>query len=123
MGEGFLLEGLDDCGLVSTSLPASATISWALRACVTNVKEFVIREGMAAKNLEELLERVRHWPKERQEDAAEVLLEMERQDTTGYRLTDAQAQEVVHIRAEIREGKATFATDEQMAALWKSCGL
>jgi hypothetical protein len=90
---------------------------------VTNVKEFVIREAMAAKNLEELMERVRHWPKQRQEDAAEVLLEMERQDTSGYRLTDAQAREVARIQAEIREGKTTFATDEQMAALWKSCGL
>ena len=78
---------------------------------------------MATKNLEELMERVRHWPKERQEDAAEVLLEMERQDTSGYRLTDAQALEVARIQLEIQEGKATFATDEQMAALWKSCGL
>jgi hypothetical protein len=90
---------------------------------VTNVKEFVIREAMAAKNLEELMERVRHWSKERQQDAAEVLLEMERQDTSGYRLTDAQAQEVARIQLEIREGKATFATDAQMTALWKSCGL
>ena len=90
---------------------------------VTNVKEFVIRKAMAAKNLEELIERVRHWSKERQEDAAEVLLEIERQDSSGYRLTDAQTQEVVRIQLEIREGKATFATDEQMAALWKSCGL
>jgi uncharacterized protein YigA (DUF484 family) len=90
---------------------------------VTNVKEFVIRKAMAAKNLEELMERVRHWSKERQEDAAEVLLEIERQDSSGYRLTDAQAQEVARIQLEIREGKATFATDEQMAALWKSCGL
>ena len=78
---------------------------------------------MATKNLEELMERVRHWPKERQEDAAEVLLEMERQDTSGCRLTNAQAQEVAQIQLEIQEGKATFATDEQMAALWKSCGL
>jgi len=78
---------------------------------------------MTTKNLEELMERVRHWPKERQEDAAEVLLEMERQDTSGYRLTNAQAQEVARIQIEIQEGKATLATDEQMAALWKSCGL
>lgn len=78
---------------------------------------------MAAKNLEQLMERVRHWPRERQEDAAEILLEMERQDSSGYRLTDAQAQEVARIQLEIREGRATFATDEQMAALWKSCGL
>jgi len=78
---------------------------------------------MSAKNIEEVMERVRNWPKERQEDAAEILLEMERQDATGYRLTDAQADEVVRIRREIREGRGTFATDEEMAALWKSCGL
>ena len=78
---------------------------------------------MAAKNLEELMERVRHWPRERQEDAAAILLEMERQDISGYRLNHAQAEEVTRIQLEVREGSATFATDEQMAALWKSCGL
>jgi hypothetical protein len=77
---------------------------------------------MSPKDIEEVIERVRHWPKERQEDAAEILLEMERQDASGYRLTDAQAEEVARIRREIREG-GTLATDEQMAALWKSCGL
>jgi hypothetical protein len=74
-------------------------------------------------DLEELIKRVRHWPKERQEDAAEVLLEMERQDASRYRLSDAQAKEVARIQRDIRDGRATFATDEQMAALWKSCGL
>ena len=78
---------------------------------------------MAAKILEEVMERVRHWPRERQEDAAAVLLEMEWQDKSGYRLTDAQAQEVARIQRQIREGNGAFATDEQMAALWKSCGL
>ena len=78
---------------------------------------------MNSKDLEEVMERVRHWPKERQEDAAEILLEMERQDASGYRLTDAQVEEVARIRREIREGRGTFATDEQIAALWKSCGL
>lgn len=78
---------------------------------------------MTAKDLEELMERVRHWPKDRQEDAAEILLEMERQDASRHRLTDAQASEVARIQRNIRDGKATFATDEQMAALWKSCGL
>ena len=78
---------------------------------------------MTAKDLEELIERVRHWPKERQEDAAEVLLEMERQDASRYRLTDAQAKEVARIQRDIRDGRGSFATDEQMAALWKSCGL
>lgn len=78
---------------------------------------------MTAKDLEDLIERVRHWPKERQEDAAEVLLEMERQNTSGYRLTDTQAREVARIQRDVHDGKAKLATDEQMAALWKSCGL
>ncbi len=78
---------------------------------------------MAPKNIEELMDRVRHWPERRQEDAAEILLEMERQDTSGYRLSDAQAEEVARIQRGLREGKATLATDEQMATLWKSCGL
>jgi hypothetical protein len=48
---------------------------------------------------------------------------MERQDASRYRLSDAQAKEVARIQRDIREGRASFATDEQMAALWKSCGL
>jgi len=78
---------------------------------------------MAARKIDEVIERVRHWSKERQQDAAEVLLEMERQDASGYRLTDAQAEEVARIQREFREGRGTFASDEEMAALWKSCGL
>ncbi len=78
---------------------------------------------MTAKELEDVIERVRQWPKERQQDAAEVLLEMERQDASRYRLSDAQAKEVARIQRDIRDGKTSFATDEQMAALWKSCGL
>ena len=78
---------------------------------------------MTAKNLEQLMERVRQWPEHRQEDAAEVLLEMERQDASGYQLTDAQVREVVRIQRDLRDGKGRLATDEEMAALWKSCGL
>lgn len=76
-----------------------------------------------AKSFEQLVERVRHWPQSRQDDAAEILLEMERQDTSGYHLTEAQAQEVARIRRGLREGTGKLATDEDMAALWKSCGL
>lgn len=79
--------------------------------------------AMTTKDIEDLIQRVRRWPKERQEDAAEILLEMERQDASGYRLTDAQADEVARIRRDIHEGRGVLATDEQMAALWKSCGL
>jgi uncharacterized protein YigA (DUF484 family) len=78
---------------------------------------------MAAKNLEELMERVRQWSERRREDAAEILLEKQRQDTCGYRLTDAQVRQVARIRRDVGEGKATFATDELMAAPWRCCGL
>ena len=78
---------------------------------------------MTTKSLEQLMERLRHWPERRQEDAAEVLLEMERQDTSSFRLTGAQAREVTRIQRDVRSGQATFATDEEMAELWKSCGL
>jgi hypothetical protein len=46
------------------------------------------------------------------------------QDRVGtYRLTDAQVREVVRIQRALREGRGKVATDEEMAALWKSCGL
>ena len=41
---------------------------------------------MEKNDLSRVLERVRSWPEERQEEAAHVLLEMEAQDTSPYRL-------------------------------------
>jgi hypothetical protein len=87
-------------------------------APVTNAKEFAMFETMAPKDLEELMERVRHWPEQRQQDAAEVLLEMERQDSSGYRLTDAQAREVARIQREISEGKQC----SQLTSRWRHSG-
>lgn len=78
---------------------------------------------MDDKTLDEVIERVRLWPEERQRDAAEVLLEMERQDASRHRLSDVQADEVARIQHEFAEGRGVVATDEEMAALWKSCGL
>jgi hypothetical protein len=49
---------------------------------------------MTTKALKDVIERVQRWPRERQEDAARMLLEMEAQDVSGYRLTDEQAAEV-----------------------------
>jgi hypothetical protein len=89
---------------------------------VTNSNKLAIIGPWQRRN-EELIERVRHWSERRQEQAAEILLEMERQDTSGYRLTDDQVRDVARIQRDVRDGNATFATDEQMAALWKSCGL
>ena len=77
---------------------------------MADLEEFAMVGAMTAEDNEELIARVPQWPKERQ-------------DAGRDRLTEAQAQEVARIQRDIREGRAALATDEQMAALWKSCGL
>ena len=54
---------------------------------------------MTKGDLNRVLERVRSWPEERQEEAASILLEMEAQDASPYRLTDEQLAEVRRRRA------------------------
>jgi hypothetical protein len=73
--------------------------------------------------LKELLVRVENWPEERQQAAVQVLLEMERQDEAAVRLSPEQVDEVRRIRRAIRDGRGTFATDQEMAEFWKSFGL
>jgi hypothetical protein len=48
---------------------------------------------------------------------------MEQDEVGTYRLTEAQVREVVRIQRALREGRGKLATEEEMAALWKSCGL
>jgi hypothetical protein len=78
---------------------------------------------MTKEQLKEVLDRVLTWPPRRQEDAARVLIEMEGQDASPYHLSDDQVAEVERRRADFREGRERYATDEEMAALWKKCGL
>ena len=54
---------------------------------------------MTKGDLNRVLERVRSWPEERQEEAASILLEMEAQDASLYQLTDEQLAEVRRRRA------------------------
>ncbi|MGE0457521.1 MAG: hypothetical protein AB7O56_04890 [Bauldia sp.] len=44
--------------------------------------------------LQEMLERVKTWPQERQEDAARILSEVEEQDDRSPQISDDQAAEV-----------------------------
>jgi len=75
------------------------------------------------KLLQDVIERVRQWPEERQDQAALVLLDLEAQQANRYRLTPAQVREVERIQRQVRDGSAEFASDEQMTAFWKKCGL
>ena len=49
---------------------------------------------MASKILKEVLERVETWPEERQDDVANLLIEMEQQDAYSIGLSDSQLREV-----------------------------
>jgi hypothetical protein len=48
---------------------------------------------------------------------------MEEQDASAYGLSDEQVEEVRRRRQGFREGIERYATDEEIAALWKKCGL
>ena len=64
---------------------------------------------MASDALKAVLDRVLTWPPDRQDAAARVLAEMERQDTSSYRLTDAQVAEVERRLAEPNPQSITMA--------------
>jgi hypothetical protein len=66
--------------------------------------------------IESLLDRVRTWPQERQEDAARILLAMEGQDMSIYRLSDTERAEIRAALAEVERGEV--ATDEQVSAVF-----
>jgi hypothetical protein len=78
---------------------------------------------MTKEQVKKILDRVLTWPPRRQEDAVRVLSEMEQQDVSPYHLTTEQMEDVERRRADFIEGKERYATDEEMAALWKKCGL
>jgi hypothetical protein len=75
------------------------------------------------KLLRDVIERVRQWPDEGQDEAAHVLLDLEAQRTSRLRLRPEQVAEVARIQRKVADGSATFASDAEMAAFWKSCGL
>ena len=78
---------------------------------------------MTKEQVKEVLDRVLTWPPQRQEAAAHVLREMEEQDANRSRLTDEQVAEIETRRADFAAGRERYATDQEMAAFWKKCGL
>jgi hypothetical protein len=70
---------------------------------------------MTREQVKEVLERVLTWPPERQEDAAEILMSIEAQDKSGYRLSDDQLAELQRRRAEKDPKKLTLSEfDERL---------
>ena len=71
------------------------------------------------KLLEKAISRIRELPEDRQDELAEMLLDCA--DQPRVILTPEQIAEVELAIQEADEGK--FATEEEMAALWKRAGL
>jgi hypothetical protein len=63
---------------------------------------------MSKEQVKAVLDRVLTWPAERQEDAAKILMLMESQDESIYRLTDAQVEEVQRRRSDPNARKLTL---------------
>ena len=78
---------------------------------------------MTKEQVKQVLDRVLTWPMQRQEAAARVLEEMEQQDASRSHLTDKQVEEVERRRDDFAAGRERYATDQELAALWKKCGL
>jgi hypothetical protein len=78
--------------------------------------------GTMTKRMEKAFAHARELPEAEQDELADALLaqlEWGRRDT----LRPDQVEEVKRRKRELDEGKGSFATDEEMEALWKECGL
>ena len=71
---------------------------------------------MTKEQIDAILERVRTWPIARQEDAAAILLTLEKRDAVSYGLSADELAELQEAEAESERGE--FATDEEMKALF-----
>lgn len=69
--------------------------------------------------LEKAVAKIRELPEDRQNELAEIMLEMAQEPHTV--LTDEQIAEVELAEQEVREGK--IASQERMATLWRRFGL
>ncbi|EJN13852.1 hypothetical protein PMI42_02594 [Bradyrhizobium sp. YR681] len=73
------------------------------------------------KVLDDVIEKVRSLPEDRQAYIAEVLEQIVANDSDLFVVPDDHRAAVLEGLGQAERGE--FATDEEMAALWKKCGL
>lgn len=71
---------------------------------------------MAKEKIDTVLERVRSWPEQRQEEAVRMLEAMERSGTGVYRLSPEERASVLEGLAEAERGE--FVSEEDLQAFW-----
>ena len=75
------------------------------------------------KLLDEAIAKARELPEEEQDALADALFAHMTEDAPRYWLTPQQAEEIKRRQSALRDGKAQLATEEEVAAVWKRCGL
>jgi len=72
--------------------------------------------AMTKDEIDAILDRVRMWPRLRQEDAARVLLAMEAQESSVYRLSDGERADIETSLEELACGEV--ALDEEVKGVF-----
>ena len=75
------------------------------------------------KLLEQAVDQARELPEEGQDAAAEALFAHIAFRDQRHGLSLEQVEEVKRIRSRLRYGETRLATDEEVSALWKKCGV
>lgn len=73
------------------------------------------------KVLEDAIEKVRKLPEHKQKFAAETLDHIASRPETVFKIPDDDLAAIIEAEEQVKRGE--FASDEEMAALWKKCGL
>lgn len=71
---------------------------------------------MAKEKIESVLERVRSWPEQRQEEAARMLEAMEHSGTEVYHLSPEERASILEGLSDAERGE--FVSDEDMERFW-----
>jgi predicted transcriptional regulator len=71
--------------------------------------------------LKNLLNRAESWPENDQDELADIAREIEARRTGVYVLSDDEREAVEEGLAQADRGE--FASDDEVAALWKRCGV
>ena len=79
--------------------------------------------GTMTKRFEAAVAQVRELPEAEQDEIAELLFGLLSIGEADYALTPEQVAEVKRRQGDLQSGNSRLATDEEMEALWKKCGL
>jgi hypothetical protein len=76
-----------------------------------------------SKLLDQAVAKARELPDDVQDAVADALFAHIAGEDQRHHLTSEQIEDVKRIQRELRSGKTRLATDEEVAAVWKKCGL